>query len=347
MDLIDKLTELSARVQRQKGSVSTEEATKTAFILPFLQALGYDVFNPSEIIPEFTADHGVKKGEKVDYAISIDGKISMLIECKPVGAELEAKYAGQLFRYFSVTESRFGLLTDGIRYIFFSDLDKENRMDERPFFEFNLFQFDEQQVEELKKFGKTTFDLDTILGTANNLKYHKALLSEIKSEFNEPSEEFVRIFANRVYSGRFTQQIKEQFTTLTKSALNSYIRTTVKDRLQTALDTDKGNTDIPKIEDDNAGIITTEEEIQGYKIIQAISAEIIDPDRVYMRDAKSYCAIILDNNNRRTICRFYFGKTKLVFTIFTPSNEVKYELKKLSDIYQYKQDILEAIKQFD
>jgi len=154
MDLIDKLSELASRIQRQKDSVLTEEAAKTAFVLPFLQALGYDVFNPSEVIPELTADHGVKKGEKVDYAIKLQDRIVILIECKSIGADLEAKHAGQLFRYFSVTDARFGVLTDGVRYLFFSDLEKENRMDDRPFFEFNLFQFGEGQVEELKKFTK-------------------------------------------------------------------------------------------------------------------------------------------------------------------------------------------------
>jgi len=94
MDLIDKLTELASRIQRQKDSALTEEAAKTAFVLPFIQSLGYDVFNPSEVIPEYTTDHGVKKGEKVDYAIKQDSVITIIIECKPIGADLEAKYAG-------------------------------------------------------------------------------------------------------------------------------------------------------------------------------------------------------------------------------------------------------------
>lgn len=190
MDLIDRLKELSAKIERQKKAVLTEEAAKTAFVLPFLQALGYDIFNPAEVIPELTADHGVKKGEKVDYAIRLENKIIIIIECKPIGSNLETKHAGQLFRYFSVTETRFGVLTDGVKYLFYSDLEKDNYMDSRPFFEFNLFEFGENQVEELKKFTKTSFDLETIISTASNLKYHKALISELKSEFESPSEEF-------------------------------------------------------------------------------------------------------------------------------------------------------------
>jgi hypothetical protein len=356
MDLIDNLTELASRIQRQKDSVLTEEAAKTAFVLPFLQALGYDVFNPSEVIPELTADHGVKKGEKVDYAISLESKIVILIECKPIGADLEAKHAGQLYRYFSVTDARFGVLTDGVRYLFFSDLEKENRMDDRPFLEFNLFQFGESQVEELKKFTKNSFNLDTIISTASNLKYHKALVSEIKSEFQSPSEDLVKLFTSRVYGGRYTQQVKEQFTDLTHRAMKDYVRERVNERLKTALETDKHehpqSTDQlaePPQEQEavNDGIETTADELNAYRIIQAIGAELVDPERITIRDAKSYCAILLDDNNRRPICRLHFGKTKMSITAFAPDNELKFDIKKVVHIYQHRELIQQAIAQYN
>lgn len=356
MDLIDKLTELASRIQRQKDTVLTEEAAKTAFVLPFLQALGYDVFNPSEVVPELTADHGVRKGEKVDYAIKQDGEIIILIECKSIGADLEAKHAGQLFRYFSVTDARFGVLTDGVRYLFFSDLEKANRMDDRPFFEFNLFQFGEGQVEELKKFAKSSFDLDTIISTASNLKYHKALLSEIKAEFDSPTEEMVKILTSRVYKGRFTQQVKEQFTELTQLAMRDYVRGRINERLKSALDTENPR-DVLSVQsseeqsqvntDKDNGIETTPEELEGYRIIQAIGAEIVDPERITIRDAKAYCAIFLDDNNRRPICRLHFGKTKMSVTIFVPDSESKVDLQKVSNLYQYRELIQSAILQHD
>lgn len=355
MDLIDKLTELAGRIQRQKDSVLTEEAAKTAFVLPFLQALGYDVFNPSEVIPELTADHGVKRGEKVDYAIKQDDKIVILIECKPIGADLEAKYAGQLFRYFTVTDARFGVLTDGVRYLFFSDLEKENRMDDRPFFEFNLFQFGENQVEELKKFTKTSFNLETIISTASNLKYHKALVSEIKSEFENPTEDVVKLLTSRVYSGRFTHQIRDQFTELTQRAMKDFIRGRVNERLKSALETDKAEHASPQVAPEDVstaeqaegdGIETTPEELEGFRIIQAIGAELIEPERIAMRDAKSYCAILLDDNNRRPICRLHFGKTKKSITVFTPENESKIDLDKVVHLYHHRALIQDAIRQY-
>jgi len=356
MDFIDKLSELSNRIDRQKDSVKTEEAAKTAFVLPFLQALGYDIFNPLEVIPELNADHGLKKGEKVDYAIKHDEKIIILIECKSVGAELEAQHASQLFRYFSVTEARFGVLTDGVRYLFFSDLEKSNQMDSRPFFEFNLLQFEPTQVKELKKFTKNSFNLETIISTASNLKYHKAILEELQKEFESPSEDLVKTLTLRVYEGRFTKTVKEQFTELTKQAMTSHIREMVRVRLQSALEAEKpveGKTELNQEEnmpekDIDDGIITTETEIEGHKIVQAIGSEIIDPERIVMRDAKSYCAILLDDNNRKTICRFYFGKRKLAITIFnSEESSEKQEIQKTSEIFRLKEELKEAIKRHE
>lgn len=355
MDLKDKLSELKNRIERQADSVLTEEATKTAFVLPFLQSLGYDIFNPSEVVPELTADHGVKKGEKVDYAIKQDGKIVMLIECKTIGADLEAKHAGQLFRYFSVTDARFAVLTDGIRYIFFTDLDKENKMDERPFFDFNLLDYRESDVDELKKFARHSFDIDTILDTATNLKYHKAILAQIKSDYESPSEELVRMYVSRVYNGRITSQIKEQFTVLTARAMKDFVRSRINERLKSALDGETPTEKYLSIEDEtehqvtadaSTGIETTDEEWEGYRIIQAIGSEITDPSRIVMRDAKSYCAILLDNNNRKAICRFYFGKKRKAIAIFSPNTDDKIDIDSIPMIYSHKKLVLSAIKQY-
>lgn len=358
MDLIDKLNELSSRLNRQRKQVTTEEASKTAFVLPFIQALGYDVFNPAEVIPEFTADHGVKKGEKVDYGIKLDNRVMIIVECKPLGADLLTKHAGQLYRYFGVTDAKFGLLTDGDRYLFFTDLDKENCMDKRPFFEFDLSDFRGSDVDELKKFSKSNFNLNEIINTANNLKYHKALMDEIESEFDEPSEELVKLLAGRVYEGRFTTQVKEQFAEITQLALSDYVRRKVDQRLKAALSSvGSSSSSIDEIEVEttvvskeeskgSGGIETTAEEIEGHRILQAIGAEFVDPERIVMRDAKSYCAILLDDNNRRPICRLYFGKTKMSIGVFVPGEEVRLNISKLSEIYQHKSSVVRAIQQY-
>ena len=117
MDLKDQLKLIADRANKLKDQIQTEEATKNAFIMPFLQSLGYDVFNPLEVVPEFVADLGLKKGEKIDYAIFIDSKPSILIECKHWNQNLSV-HDGQLLRYFHTSKARFGLLTNGIIYRF-------------------------------------------------------------------------------------------------------------------------------------------------------------------------------------------------------------------------------------
>lgn len=118
MGFEDSLNKLSTTIKQQKNNVTTEEATKNAFILPFLDILGYNIFNPTEVVPEFVADIGIKKGEKVDYAIMEDGDPILLIECKSCDKNLDKAHASQLYRYFSVTPARFGILTNGIQYSF-------------------------------------------------------------------------------------------------------------------------------------------------------------------------------------------------------------------------------------
>lgn len=365
MDLIDRISELANRIKRQRDHVKTEEAVKTAFILPFIQALGYDVFNPAEVIPEHTADHGVKKGEKVDYAIRLEEKIMILIECKQVDAPLEAKHAGQLFRYFSVTEARFGVLTDGARYLFYTDLEAANKMDERPFFEFNLLDFNEGAIDELKKFSKSSFNVENIVSTASNLKYLRALLAEIRSEFTNPTEDLVRMLASRVLPGvRFTSQVKEQYAELTRRALDTFLNENINLRLKSAMssETTAVSSGAPLSNSSNqptspvngqpamsaeADVQTTEEEITAFRIIQAIGSEATNPENIVMRDAKTYCAILYKDNNRRPIARLYFNRKKaLQVGIFNAEGEVKFDIEKTTDIFKFRTDLLATIKNY-
>src|SRR4051794_35249800 len=149
MDFADRIRELSGQILKQSAIIQTEEATKNAMVMPFISALGYNVFDPQEVTPELHADVGLKKGEKVDYAILKDGKPIILFECKWHGADLNKEHASQLYRYFSVTEARFGVLTNGIAYRFYTDLEAQNKMDSKPFFEFNMANYRDQDIEEL------------------------------------------------------------------------------------------------------------------------------------------------------------------------------------------------------
>jgi len=356
MDFIDQLRVLSARILSTKDIIQTEEATKNSMIMPLIQILGYNVFDPFEVTPELIADVGTKKGEKIDYAILQDGKPIILFECKKAGAELNINHAGQLFRYFHVTEARFGVLTNGLVYKFFTDLEQPNKMDEKPFFEFSILEFKDRDVDQLKKFAKAAFDLDTILTTANDLKYTRAIQNKLAEWIGKPSDEFVRILSSDLIgTRRFTPAIKDQFTAITKRAFEQLIGERINDRLKGAMTPDPvamqdviASAAIASTADDEPSTITSPEEIEGLHIIRAILREQVNPRRVVMRDAQSYCAILLDDNNRKPICRLRFNNAqRLVLAFFNKAKEEERVLiESVDDICNYSDRLKAAISSY-
>lgn len=340
MDFLDQLRLIASRVPNQAGHLQTEEATKNALVMPFIKALGFDVFDPMEVRPELTADVGVKKGEKVDYAILRDGKPIIIMECKKYGTDLRKVQATQLFRYFTVTETRFGILTNGTQYFFYTDLDQPNMMDSRPFLEFNLLDFKEQDVEELKKFTKTTFDISTILSTATDLKYTKEIQRVLNEQLHSPTEEFVRLLAGKVYSGRMTQVVKDQFSLLTKRAFQQLVSDKISDRLKVALADNRDASAEPvepviPLQVEEEKVLTTSEEWEAFYIVRAILREVTDPKKVTIRDAQTYCAVLYDDNNRKPICRFYFNSKNKAIGIFDAQKaEIRTAVSDLTDLYQ-------------
>ncbi len=319
-------------------------------VMPFIQALGYDVFNPSEVIPEYTADVGTKKGEKVDYAICDGGKVRILIECKPSNVALNVNHASQLFRYFSVTDARLAILTNGVVYQFYSDVEASNKMDDKPFFTFSMDALKPTDARTVEKFTKASFDIDKIVQEAGLLKLQSLLRKELEKEMAEPSEEFVRMMAARVHEGRITSQVRENFGKMVVSTFSSIIRDKVNDRLSTALnatgpsmvDEEEASSSDPEV------IVTTEEELSGFHIVQAIASKIVKPRRIAMRDAQSYCAILLDDNNRKTIARLHFnGVTKKYVGTFAEKGETRHLIGDLTDIYQLSSLIESRIQELE
>lgn len=350
MDLIDKLKNISESIPKQIDFIETEEATKNAFIMPFLSALGYNVFDPTEVVPEFTADVGTKKGEKVDYAIMMEGKPSILIECKPCNYNLDDAHASQLYRYFSVTPARFGVLTNGIIYRFYTDIEEPNKMDAKPFLEIDMCEVKEMQVKELKKFTKSSFDLDEILTTASELKYTGEMKKIMASEINDPSEDFVKFFTKKVYSGPVTERVRLKFTGITKTALNQFIKDQVSARLKSALDASdiKQEEEQEILVENKKGIITTEDEWEAYYIIKAILHEVVDPDRITIRDTLSYCGILFDNSNRKPICRLHFNSRQKYLGLFDENKtEEKIPIENVKDIYNHSNRIKETINIYE
>lgn len=350
MDFKDQIKMLGDRVVKLKAQVNTEEATKNAFIMPFIQELGYDVFNPSEVTPELVADIGLKQGEKIDYAILKDGEPIILIECKHHGAPLNVNNASQLFRYFHTTKAKFSILTNGIEYRFYTDLVETNKMDEKPFFAFDITDIKDNQIEELKKFHKAYYDFENIVNTASDLKYTFELKKLLHSEFNNPGGDFVKHFARQVYPSIITAKVLEQFTALTKKSLQQYISDIITERLKSALTKED---EVAKEQDvivtdptKETNIITTQEEIEAFLIVKTILRQHIKPTRIVHRDAQSYFAILLDDNNRKTICRLYLGKKKCIGIMDEKKAETKHEIETIDDIYQFANNLVDTVKSF-
>lgn len=356
MELSEKLSGIARRGLDQVDHIQNEEATKTALVLPFISALGYDPFDTREVVPEFTADVGTKKGEKVDYAIRADGNLSILIECKPIGTNLSNVQYNQLYRYFSCTDAKFAILTNGFEYRFYSDLDSENKLDNRPFFTFDLRDFNEQDVEELRKFTKPNFDVQAILSTANRLKYTNLAKHAIDEVFRETPEEFVKYIAGKIYEGRQTRQVVEEFTPIIRDASKLYIKEQVAQRLRGALasndiDSQPGINSTPEVEHelslDDDGIETTQEEIDAYNIVRSILAEDIEISRIAIRDAKSYCAVLLDDNNRKPICRFHFNSKSIKRVgFFNNKSEDRIDIQSVSDLFQFRDQLKKTISEY-
>lgn len=328
MDFIDQVRGLASRVGLAKDLLQTEEATKNAMVMPFIQLLGYNVFDPLEVTPELIADVGTKKGEKVDYAILKEGRPIMLFECKKSGGDLHINHASQLFRYFHVTEARFGVLTNGIVYRFFTDLEKPNKMDDKPFFEFNILDFREQDVDELKKFAKATFDVETILTTANHLKYTRSIQNTLSDWMINPPEEFVRLASAEFLVGKhFKNAVKDLFTQVTRQAFQQLVGDKINERLKGAMTPEQGLplTTQATVEASNESdeiFAPSEIELEAFQIIRAILRPVVKPGRIYIRDAASYCAILFDDNNRKPICRLRFNnENRLVVGFFNESKE--------------------------
>lgn len=353
MDFKDKIKQLGDRVETLKDNLQTEEATKMALIAPFISALGYDVFNPMEVVPEMCCDIGTKKGEKIDYAILQNGEPIILIECKHWQQNLNL-HDNQLLRYFHVSKAKFGILTNGIVYRFYTDLAEPNKMDEKPFLEVNILDLKDAQIEELKKFHKSYFDVNMILSSANELKYMGELKNVIAKEFTQPSAEFVRYFGKQVYEGVFQQKILDQFSNLVKRSISNYINDIIADRLKVAINNTEEEVkeaaapSVVKIaeEEPQSKIVTTDEELEGYYIVKSIVRNVLSADRITYRDKQSYFGILCDDNNRKCICRLAFNH-KQKYIIFVDNKvETKYPISTLDDIYNFTKELQEIAQKF-
>jgi hypothetical protein len=343
-----------------RPNIHTEEATKNSLVLPFINALGYDIFDPMEVVPEFTADisqMGTKKGEKVDFAIVKENKPIILIECKKIGSNLDNDHASQLFRYYHTTPARIGILTNGEIYRFFTDLEETNKMDSKPFFEFNMSDVSELDSVEIKRFSKQHFDHTSIATAALELKYTTGVKAIIADEFTKPSEDFTRFIAKRLYPGVVTQKVVDQFSAILKRALPEFINDKINERLKTAMALSSEQAPVivaPVVvqdESDKNAVVTTSIEYEAYYTIKAIlNGAGFDGKRAAIKDQQSYCSVLLDNNNRRPICRFYFNNVNNKQLEVYPNGKdapEKFPIQTLEELFTHADKIVMSAKQYD
>ena len=352
----DQLKGLGKRVLTLRENISTEEATKTSLIMPFFQILGYDIFNPLEFVPEFTADVGIKKGEKVDYAIIMDSNPVMLIEAKAVTENL-TRHDSQLFRYFSTTTSKFGVLTNGVEYKFFTDLDEPNKMDSTPFLTVDITKLRDVQIQEIAKFHKENFDIGKITSSASELKYLYAIKDFIATQSLSPSEEFVKYIVGEIYEGVKTKTTIEKFTPLVQKGFSQFINDSVNEKLSTALNSsidtkissDSVPVEAPAKKDVEAQIVTTPEELESYAMAKVVLKEVISPDRVFYRDNLSYFNILIDDNIRKWVVRVLTvnNQLRLVFNDSdTDATRTKVDIASPISIIDHADKIKEVVQAF-
>jgi len=371
MEIAERAQALALKIRKHKAGIETEEATKNAFVMPFISTvLGYDVFNPAEVIPEFTADVGTKKGEKIDYAIVHDGQVQVLVEAKKINDPLRIEHASQLFRYFSVTNARIAILTNGETYEFYTDLDAPNRMDAKPYLVLDFSDIDETLLPELAKLTKESFNLDSVLSAAGELKYIGQLKRILTAQFKQPEDEWVKFLTTRVYEGAYTQRVRDQFTPLVDKAARQFLNEQVNDRLKNALrgpdayvsvssgapesgekaDSQGGHAVLTvdtKPADANGEFVTTEEELDGYRVVRAIVCSEVPTARIVARDTKTYFGILLDDNNRKPIARLWFNRSKKYLGVFDDNKvETRIPISNVEEIYQHAELLRKTVARY-
>ncbi|MEH7354032.1 type I restriction endonuclease [Neobacillus drentensis] len=264
MNLKETLEMLNKVVNENKELIKNEESTKQFLVLPLIRGLGYDVYSPQEVTPEFTADFH-KKNEKVDYAISINGVPKIFVEAKTINTKIN-KSAPQLSRYFSTFPSvRLGVLTNGIEYHFFTDLNNANIMDAKPFFVFNITNFNEEDFNNLVKFSKNLYDYEGIKSMAESLIYFQSFKTVIKEIIESPNDDFIKFVIKERFNFKVTQQfinmarpivqkcIQESLSEIISEKFENHIQTQAPQEVAAAVDS---------VSQENKKIYYTQEQLE-------------------------------------------------------------------------------------
>lgn len=237
MSLLPALQSLAGRASAQTAHLATVEATKNALVLPFFQALGYDVFDPSEFIPEPGPELGFTDSVRPDYLVLRDGVPVLLVECRASGEVLGEVAASRVNWCFEATEARVAVLTNGLQFAFFTDLVHPGHMDERPILVLDLQNLQDSVVDRLESFTRTAFNLTAIRAGASDIsRCFPRLLAQIEAQMDSPAPELVAFLMERVYAGPVTHLVRERFIGMVREAFQQILKERIRERLLLALE---------------------------------------------------------------------------------------------------------------
>lgn len=342
MDFRTSILQLAESIKKHKDAIQTEEATKNAFIMPMIAALEYDIFNPFEVVPEMDCDL-TKKGDKIDYAIKKNNNTIILIECKHCKQNLNL-YSTQLSKYYAASNARFGVLTNGIEYRFYTDIDKINIMDEMPFLTVDMLHLSDIDIELLENFKKSHFYEKKILDIARELKYTEEIKRIISCNILNPTNDYIRFIIRQIYNGAITNNITLQFTPIIKKAINTVIDDVVKSRVGLIGANEENHIHIETNKDESTTEIA-KEKIEAYNIIKEILKNNVGINDLIYQDYKSYFLVAI-GNKYWGVCRIKV-KAKNLYIYFPKREYSSYEKIKLENangIYQYSERLIQAFK---
>lgn len=338
MDFKDSILRLADRIKKQKDAIQTEEGTKNAFIMPMIAVLGYDIFNPFEVVPEMDCDL-TKKGDKLDYAIMKDERAILLIECKHCKQNLNL-HSAQLSKYYAASNARFGVLTNGVEYRFYTDLDKANIMDEKPFLAIDLLNLSDADIDQLRKFCKSSYNESEILCTAKELQIAIQIRDILNRNIQSPGDEFTRYFVKCINEGKSSQKLIEQYKPIVKKTIESIINDTISSQMKISVQ----NVDTTDIRDDiNENTTITQERLDAYNIIKDILRDKYDVNEISYTSFKGYLLLWI-GHEYWWICRLSLKPySKRISFITENRTEYKWiQIQSINDLELYTENIKKA-----
>lgn len=334
MGLLDDFRGLSEQVRRRADGIRGrgEEAAKQALILPFLSAMGWDIYDPNEVQPEYVADFAQKKGgvrEKVDYALLLNGKPAIFVEAKSLDAKLDLHDA-QLARYFNATPTvKTAILTNGLTYRFFTDLQEPNIMSEAPFFEFNILEFKESDITTLRRFTKASYDPAEVRASAEDLVYVSQITGFVTELIRNPSESFIRFILTElkiVESRRINTRVLERFWTVVHASFQSAFMDMATRSIRQETQPDPGVASLGRpaahppqaapTTPNEAKVVTTAEELAALALVQSICASSPQATQfpTQSKDLQSYLTVFVRTPSNFVVRMVFDAKRKNILT---------------------------------